>query len=184
FTEAQMQGADFHEAVLTAANLSGAIIRSDSTGNATTFYRAFLQGTNLAGAQFNDPTTLTSALVDFRPDGNNINILLDGQNHNQFACHDCTPPTGRNVCVFVNYPNPTRFPDSATKLACPDPGVYGACGPQDPDGSNPKWKSDITDLANPPTGVPPAWYENDSTYIKSPADPHSVCNGEAPIIFW
>ena len=183
FTEAQMQGADFHEAVLTAANLSGATIRSDSTGNATNFYRAFLQGTNLAGAQFSDPTTFTSALLDFRPDGNNIDILLDGQNHNQFACRDCIPPGGHNVCVFVNYPGPTRFPDSATKLSCPDPGAYGDCGPQNPDGSNPKWKSDITDLAAPPTGVPPAWYENDSTYIKA-ASPHSICNGETPIIFW
>lgn len=184
FTEAQMQGTDFQEAVLTGANLSGATIRSDSGGIATTFYRAFLQGTNLVGASFNDPTTFSSAFVDFRPDGNNISIFLDGANHNEFVCKDCTPATGSNVCVFVNYPNPTRFPDTSTTFACPEPGVYGNCGPQDSNGSNSKWKSNITDLAMPPTGVPPAWYESDSTYIKAPLNPHSICKGEAPVIFW
>lgn len=184
FTEAQIQGTDFQEAVVTGANLNGATIRSDSLGNATTFYRAFLQGTNLEGAQIQNRATLTSAFVDFRPDGNNIFILLDGENHNQFVCSDCNPPARSNVCVFVNYPNPTRVPPSGAQFACPDHISYGDCGPPKADGSNPEWKSDITDLASPPTGVPPAWYESDSTYIKAPTNPNSVCNGEPPVIFW
>lgn len=184
FTDAKMQGTDFQEAVLTGANLQGSTIISDSLGNPTTFYRAFLQGTNLEGTSILNPTTLTSAFVDFNGDGNNIYILLDGENHNQFACSDCNPPTRSNVCVWVSYPRPTSFPLSGASFACPDHESYGDCGPQDPNGSNPKWKSDITDLASPPTGIPPAWYGSDSTYIKAPANPHSVCNGEAPVLFW
>ncbi len=184
FTEALIQGGDFHEAVLTGANLNGATIRSDTLGNPTTFFRAFLQGTNLEGAHIVNQITLASAFVDFRPDGNNLFILLDGENHNEFVCPDCAPPTKSNVCVLVNYPNPTRVPASGAQFACPDHHSYGDCGPANPDGSNPKWKSDITDLASPPTGVPPTWYETDSTYIKAPANPRSVCNGGAPVIFW
>jgi uncharacterized protein YjbI with pentapeptide repeats len=184
FTEVQLQGADFHQAVLTGANFSGATIRTNSSGNATTFYRAFLQGANFAGARFENPTTLTDALVDFGPNGNNINILLNGDNHNQFACSDCTPATGSDVCVYVNYPDPSRFPETGVNFACPKPGAHGTCGAQSSNGSNPEWKSDITDLSKPPSGVPPAWYESDSTYIKAPTNPHSVCNGGAPVLLW
>jgi len=186
FTAAQGQGVNFSEAVLTGANLNGATISSDpQSGAASTLFRAFLQGTSLEGAQIKDRPNFSDAFVDFTPHGNNVYIFLDGANHNQFTCQDCSPPTGSDVCVLVNYPTPTRVPEGVP-LTCPS-GFIGACGAATPNGSNTNWQSRITDLGAPPTGVPPAWYENNSTYIKAPANPNVVCNGHGPgsaIIFW
>jgi uncharacterized protein YjbI with pentapeptide repeats len=49
------------------------------------------------------------------------------------------------------------------------------------------WRSGITDLFNSPSGVPPAWYESDSTFIPAPKDPNAICNGQgadSAIMFW
>ena len=170
-TAAQIQGVNFAQAVLTGANLNGASISTDpQSGARSTFTRAFLQGTSLGGAQIKDQPNLSDAFVDFSPHGNNIYILLDGANHNDFACGNCSPPTRSPVCVLVNYLGPTLVP--SVPLVCPS-GFPGNCGPATADGSNKAWQSRITDLAAPPSGVPPAWYEEDSTYIKAPANPHS-----------
>ena len=184
-TDAQGQGVDFQEAVLTGANLNGTSISSDSSGKASTLFRAFLQGTDLEGAHIKDRPTLANAFVDFTPFGNNIYILLNGANHNQFPCKDCTPPAGNDVCVLVNYGTATRVP-SEVELTCPN-GHIGDCGLPESNGSNPNWRSKIDDLGDPPTGIPPAWYETDSTYIKAPADSNSICKGQGPgaaILFW
>jgi uncharacterized protein YjbI with pentapeptide repeats len=186
FTAAVGQGLDFREAVLTGANFSGASIATDPvSGAVSTFFRAFLQGTNLEGAQLKDRPNLSDAFVDFTPHGNNIYIFLDGANHNQFNCPDCTPPTGSNVCVLVNYHEPTKVP-SGTPLTCPN-GFIGNCGAADPSGTNKNWESKISDIGNPPTGVPPAWYEHNATYTNAPANPNVICNGQGPdkaIVFW
>lgn len=182
FTSAKGEGVDFHQAVLTGANFSGAEIKTDSsTGARSNFARAFLQGANLSGAQLQDTPNLTDAFVDFRVGGNIIYILLDGVNHNQFACQDCSPPTGTNVCLIVNYGSPTAVP-SDIPLTCPN-GETGACGPTLADGSNPKWKSRLN-IEDPPSGVPPASYALDSTYVKASADPRTICNGVKPISIW
>ena len=184
FTGAKLEGADFHQAVLPATNFNGAVIKTGASGNVTTFNRAFLQGANFGGVQFETQTTFIDAFVDFRQDGNNLYILLDGDNHNQFACANCIPPKGSDVCVIVNYPGPSLFPQAGVQFACPSPGAYGTCGAQSPDGSNPQWESSIKNLATPPNGVPPAWYESDSTYMKAPANPGSICNGKDPTFLW
>jgi uncharacterized protein YjbI with pentapeptide repeats len=185
FTEAQGQGVNFTEAVLTGANLKGAVISSDPrSGFKSTFFRSFLQGTDLKGTQLKDVPDLTDAFVDFSSSGNNLYIVLDGTNHNNFPCPDCSPLKGKDVCVLVNYPLPTQVPEGDVELKCPN-GSIGDCGVQS--GSNEKWKSGITDLSKPPAGVPHAWYENDSTYIPAPEDPRSICDGEgsdSAIIFW
>jgi uncharacterized protein YjbI with pentapeptide repeats len=187
YTAARGQGVNFSQAVLTGANFNGASISTDpQSGAPSTFFRAFLQGTSLDGAQIKDAPSLSDAFVDFSIHGNNIYIVLDGANHNRFSCPDCLPPSGSDVCVLVNYPGPTRVPEGRVPLTCPS-GTIGDCGPATPDGSNKNWQSRITDLGAPPAGVPPAWYETDSTYIKAPASPNVICKGKGPgsaIIFW
>lgn len=183
-TSAQIQSGNFTRAVLTGANLNGASISTDpQSGAPSNFFRAFLQGTTLDGAKFGDESNLLDAFVDFFEDGNSIYILLDGDNHNHFACSDCSPPTGSPVCVVVNYHEPTSVPATNVPLVCPND-HHGNCGPATPDGSNKAWQSRITNLASPPGGVPPAWYHLDSTYIKAPANRSSICNGRAPTFFW
>ena len=70
-------------------------------------------------------------------------ILLDGGNHNQFACSNCSPPTESDVCVFVRYPGPTRVPKPGVRLVCPGGGAVGDCGPATADGTNKRWESKI-----------------------------------------
>lgn len=185
FTDAQGQGVNFTQAVLTGANLKGAVISADPhSGSSSTFFRAFVQGTDLNGTQFRDRPDLTDAFVDFVDSGNNLYILLNGANHNDFPCPNCSPPKGNDVCVLVNYPLPTQAPDTGVELKCPN-GSIGNCGIAN--GLNKKWESMITDLSNPPGGVPHAWYESDSTFIPAPKDPSAICNGQGPgsaIIFW
>jgi uncharacterized protein YjbI with pentapeptide repeats len=182
FTLAQGQGADFSEAVLTGANFNGAVLSADpSTGARAKFSRAFLQGTNFSGAQLQNTPNLTDAFVDFRFGGNNIFILLDGADHNEFACQNCSPPTGSNVCVLVTYPAATSVHEDVP-LTCPN-GAVGNCGPALADGSNPKWASPL-DIGDPPSGVPPAWYLQNSTYTKAPTDPNTRCNGLKPTVLW
>jgi uncharacterized protein YjbI with pentapeptide repeats len=187
FTDAQGQGVIFSQAILTGANFNGSVIRSDpQSGSTSTFFRAFLQGTNLSGIELKDRPTLANAFLDFRPGGNNIFILLDGGNHNDFPCPGCTPPAREDVCVLVNYSSPSKVPDAGIDVTCPN-GFVGNCGTADPSGSNKNWESTILDLANPPSGVPPAWYEDDSTFIQKPGDPGSICKGKGPesaVIFW
>ena len=179
FTEAQGQGVNFFQAVLTGANFQGATFSSESSGSAASFFRAFLQGTDLRGVQVTQGNglDLKDAFVDFSGFGNAIYILLDGTNHNNFPCPNCSPGKGENVCVVVDYLLPTQAPDSGLVLICPN-GDRGECGM--PNGSSRQWKSTITDLSNPPGGIPHAWYEYDSTFIPAPKDPQSICNGKGP----
>jgi hypothetical protein len=187
FTEAQVQSADFGDAVLTGVNFKGASISTaPQAGSASTFNRAFLQGASLTGSHIKDMPNFSNAFVDFSPHGNNIYIWLAGSSHNQFACPGCSPTTGTDVCVLVNYPGPTLVPPASIKLTCPN-GHPGSCGDATPNGSNEKWRSTIPDLGTPPPGVPPAWYKSNSTYIQAPADPKVICNGNgsgSATIFW
>jgi hypothetical protein len=171
--------------VLTGANLKGALISGDPhSGSNSTFFRAFVQGTDLNGTQFKDLPDLTDAFVDFVDSGDNLYILLNGANHNEFPCTNCSPPTGKDVCVLVNYPLPTQVPDTGAELKCPN-GTIGNCGIAN--SLNKNWRSGITDLSKSPSGVPPAWYESDSTFIPAPKDPNAICNGQgadSAIMFW
>ncbi len=186
FTDAKGEAVDFHQAVLTGSNFSGAVLSANPQGVAASFSRAFLQGVNLAGTQLNDKPNLTDAFVDFGASGNNIYIFLDGVNHNQFTCPNCQPASGTDVCVIVNYPQPTRVPVAgSTILTCPN-GAVGDCGPDDPNGGNLLWKSSLN-IGKPPSGVPPAWYELNATYTPAPANPGSICKGAGPdsaVLFW
>jgi uncharacterized protein YjbI with pentapeptide repeats len=182
FTGAKMQGASFTNAVLTGANFSGASFKPDNSGAATNFSSAFLQGANLTAA-IDPKTKFDDAYVDFRVGGNNLYVYLDGQNHNQFACSQCTPSSGTDVCVQVNYPVATAVPSSGLDVTCPD-GSVGDCGKPDPSGKNTKWRSTIQNPADPPNGVPPSWYDMDSTYFKAPINTSSVCKGLSPTVLW
>jgi uncharacterized protein YjbI with pentapeptide repeats len=167
FTSADMQGVRFAQAILTGANFNGASISPTPSGTVSNFSRAFLQGTNLDGARITNTANFFGAFVDFSEEGNNIYILLDGKDHNTFACDNCSPPSESPVCVYVTYSLPTRVPKAGVPLDCPN-GAFGDCGKAEENGSNKNWQS--------PFSLPQAWYRDDSTYIKAPADRNSVCN--------
>lgn len=171
FTGAKILGGIFYEAVLAGANFASATIGTDpNSGRVTDFSRAFLQGTNLDKATLSTGN-FSNAFFDFRRGGNSLFILLNGINHNQFACSTpsaCNPPTGQEVCLQVFYPLAT-VPGDYTRITCPDGTLGGAngasgCGDADPTGGNLRWMSHLTIGAPPDPGPPPGFYENDSTY--------------------
>jgi uncharacterized protein YjbI with pentapeptide repeats len=183
FTTAAILGANFHQAVLIGANFAAAKIDSFS-GARTKFAGAHLQGTNLDQVDGTLNADLTDAFIDFRAGGNIISILLNGINHNSFACSNpstCKPARGQDVCVSVRYSKTTTLPLRNTNIVCPDgipdgaPGNNASCG--DPDRSNLRWKSSLRiDVpANP--GPPPAWYANDATYTPKTSDDAVICGG-------
>jgi uncharacterized protein YjbI with pentapeptide repeats len=182
FSNASIIGVDFSQAVLVGANFAGADIDADPTnGAATTFFRAYLQGTNLDQAATLSRANLSDAFVDFRPGGNLISIDLDGSNHNQFACSTpsgCRPETGQNVCVSVRYPVTTVPSDNAT-ITCPGDKSAGQATCGDADGDNARWNSRLAIGKPPNAGPPPGWYANDATYTHA-APPGEVCSGRGP----
>jgi len=182
FSEAEGYGVEFSGAILVGSRFTGATL-SNTSGKPSLLQRAFLQGATLDDA-LDDSPDLNEAFVDFRPGGNNMYILLDGTHHNQFTCSDCTPATGSDVCVYINYESPTKVPEpqSSPTLTCPD-GFVGDCGAADPTGGNPHWKSPITKL-DPSAGVPAAAYQYDATYMKAPANPKDICQGLPVQFFW
>jgi uncharacterized protein YjbI with pentapeptide repeats len=184
FTSTTIQATDFTNAILTGANLRGSVISNDPVGRISDFTRAFLQGTSLDGSTIRNGLDLFDAFVDFRDRGNSIFIMLDGREHNQFACNNCSPPTHSDVCVAVTYHGPTLVPESGVSMkSCPD-GEAGDCGPANSNGLNRKWQSRITDLAKPRGGIPAAWYLNNSTYIAAPTHPNLVCEGKDETFDW
>lgn len=193
FTDAAVTGVSFLQAVLTGTNFSGATLTGFSgSGKPTTFRRAFLQGANLAQARLGCTGNvgcydLTDAFVDFTAGGNIVYILLNGTNHNRFACPAgaaCAPPSGQDVCVGVVYPAPTTVLAGTGNLTCPD-GTTQACGAATPDGSNRRWASGLA-IGSPPPGVPPAWYDQNATYTPR-AGAQAVCGGkgaDAATLLW
>jgi uncharacterized protein YjbI with pentapeptide repeats len=185
FTNAEGVAVSFEQAVLVGANLSAAKFSPNpDTGARTSLARAFLQGANFDGATLTD-VDLGDAFVDFRPHGNGIYVLLNGQNHNVFAAcptavdpNDPKPLCGQDVCVAIGYSAPTAVPET-TGVTCPD-GVSTSCGSADPAGRSSAWKSTIPSIESPPPGVPPAWYDQDATYTKAPASKTVVCGGQGP----
>lgn len=172
FRAAQIRGATFDNAVLTGATFASALINSNSNGARSTFARAHLEGTDLAGAALLDYADLTDAYLDFRPGGNLLYLNLAASLHNRFACppQGCDPATANDVCVEVAYA-PTAAPASRT-ITCPDGDPADAatgCGPARSDGGNPRWKyrAGQSDAA--------AWYGYAATYAPAAA-PASVCN--------
>lgn len=180
FSGADIRGGSFDQAVLGGADFSGATIGTFTpSGSRTKFTRAHLQGTNLDQAATLD-ADLTDAFVDFRPQGNLAYFLLSGANHNAFACPGasaCTPPAGRDVCVWVRYPQ-TTLPAANTAITCPDGLPAGSgCGSADPGSASPRWKSSLTPGAPPNPGPPPAWYVNGATFTPQTSDNDVICGG-------
>ena len=183
-----MRGVKFGQAVLVGANFASANIGPDpNSGSATSFDRAFLQGTNLDRATTLE-ADLTEAFVDFSDRGNLIYINLNGVNHNAFACPSlspaCDPPSGQDVCVWVPYGQPTTVPADTPGITCPNGAILAAgCG--SPTQGNSNWQSDLA-IDNPPPGMPPAWYTQNASF--TPAAPDSaICNGkgsQARVILW
>jgi uncharacterized protein YjbI with pentapeptide repeats len=170
FTNATILGGTFYEAVVTGANFAGATIGTDpNSGAGTDFSRAFLQGTNLDKATTLTRANFSNAFFDFRRGGNSLFILLNGTNHNQFACSTpstCNPASGLEVCLQVFYPLAT-VPGDNISITCPDgdgAAKTGGCGDADPTGGNARWMSHLTIGKPPDPGPPPGFYENDSTY--------------------
>ena len=185
FTAATISGASFDQAVLSGANFAGADVGTFApSGSRTKFTRAHLEGTNLDKAVKLD-ADLTDAFVDFRS-GGNLYVLLDGTNHNRFACSNpstCKPPTGQDVCVWVRYPQ-TTVPAASASLTCPDGSPAGAGGCGAGRAGNTRWKSSLIADAPPDPGPPPAWYSNAPTYGSATTDPKVLCRGGKPVLLW
>ena len=186
FTAAAISGANFDQAVLSGANFAGANVATFApSGSRTKFTRAHLEGTNLDQAATLD-ADLTDAFVDFLRGGNQFYVLLNGANHNRFACSNtspCTPPTGQDVCVWVSYPQ-TTVPGASTSLTCPDGGPAGAAGCGGGGAANGRWKSSLVAATPPDPGPPPAWYSSAPTYGVATTDPQVLCRGGKGILFW
>ena len=194
FTSTQVTGVKFPNAVLTGANFAASVFQPDSnSGAAPDFSQAFLQGANLTGVAIRNCTEpgcipFTDAFLDFRSQGNNIYILLDGTDHNNFAgCPSSgggnnKPPCGQSVCVWVRYGKPSTVPVDSNYLTCPDYSTKG-CGTSGSKG----WESTLNiGLKN--LGVPSAWYSNNATYTKAlPSTSMDICGGKgdsARVLFW
>jgi uncharacterized protein YjbI with pentapeptide repeats len=171
FTSATVIGADFTGAVLTGATFASASIAvNPTTGAATKFIAAHLQGANLS-------TTIkggdmTNAFLDFVAGGNNVLVELSGSVHNVFACgpSPCQPARGTDVCVAVTYGLPTSIPPSNAAITCPD-GVPGNCGAAGTAG----WKSTLNiEMAG--NGTPPGWYPFKAATFTPRAVASTVCN--------
>jgi uncharacterized protein YjbI with pentapeptide repeats len=185
FTAATISGASFDQAVLAGANFAGANIGTFApAAKRTAFTRAHLEGSNLDQAATLG-ADLTDAFVDFRSGGNRYFVLLDGANHNDFACSDpptCKPPRGQPVCVWSSYPV-TTVPETNPNITCPDGRSAAANGCGDGNGGNTRWKSSL-DAGAPPPGTPATWYENAPSFGSATSDPAQRCNGVTPMARW
>jgi uncharacterized protein YjbI with pentapeptide repeats len=169
FTEATIQGVDFANAVVIGSNFAGANLLVDSRiGTDVGFTGAFLQGANLAPATLSG-TSLQSAFVDFRREGNILHLLLDGH-HTNFPGWK---KPGQSVCVVVGYAAPTTVPTRNSTLTCPDggPAAPSGCGPTE--AGNTRWNNGV-DIAQV---SPPGSYFFDATYTKKAAD---ICDNPDP----
>ena len=186
FTAAAISGANFDQAVLSGANFAGADLGTFApSGSRTKLTRAHLEGTNLDQAAKLD-ADLTDAFVDFRTGGNLFYVLLNGTNHNRFACSNpptCKPPTGQDVCVWVRYPQ-TTVPQASSSIICPDGGPAAPAGCGDGSAGNLRWKSSLIAGTPPDPGPPPAWYSNAPTYGSATTDPKLLCRGVKPVPLW
>jgi uncharacterized protein YjbI with pentapeptide repeats len=191
-TDAKITGANFYQAILVGANFGGAKIKTFvGDASVTNFFRAYMQGTNLEGANSLTEANLSNAFYDFRSGGNILSIALSSS-HNQFArCSGpptvCKVPAGQDVCVFVRYPLAT-IPSSNTTITCPkgSPAGSNGCG-TDISPATSLWKSNLT-IGTPPdgSGIPPGSYSNDATFEPQPPD-SAVCNKKgtsARVIDW
>lgn len=183
FGAAAITGANFDGAILVAADFSAATIATSSNGVPTTFFGAWLQGTNLDATETLRDADLSNAAFDFRRAGNQLYMTLPGRTYNRHTCGagGCTPARSADVCVWMSY-RQTTVPASNDSLICPNGtrAGSGGCGRAQVDGSNARWNS------NQPVNVPQAWYALAATYT-SPAPPASVCNGRgasAAVIDW
>lgn len=194
FSDAKINGASFFQAILVGANFADAKITTfTGDGSNTSFFRAYLQGTNLDRANTLTGADLSNAFLDFRAGGNDVAINLSGGSHNQFAACSgpptvCKVPSGQDVCVYVRYPLAT-IPSTNTTITCPKgapPPGTSVCGTDiSPDTS--LWKSNLT-IGAPPqgSGIPPGWYNSPATF-EPQAPPSAVCGGKgtsARVFFW
>ena len=75
FAHAKITGANFYQAILVGANFADAKIRTfTGDGSVTSFYRAYLQGTNIDRANTLEGADLSNAFLDFHDGGNNVSI--------------------------------------------------------------------------------------------------------------
>ena len=183
FSAAAITGANFNGAILVAADFSAASIGTSSNAVRTTFYGAWLQGTNLDAAESLSDAELSNAILDFRRGGNQLYMTLPGRTYNRHACgvSGCTPAKSADVCVWMNY-RQTTVPASNNSLDCPDGFKAGSdgCGRGQANGSNPRWNG------GQPTNGPEAWYVLAASYTPAAA-PASICNGRgdgAGVINW
>ena len=185
FTDAAISSADFTQAIVVGANFSGATITTNPNGGAaTSFFRAYAQGTNIDtfNTKFLLQANLSNAFLDFRNGGNNLVINLSSD-HNQFArCLGgpkiCQVPTGQEVCVYITY-SKTTVPETNPTITCPNgsPGSPNGCGTDYSRGKSP-WQSNLS-IGSPPqdSGLPKGWYESDATFEdKTPFT--GFCNGK------
>jgi uncharacterized protein YjbI with pentapeptide repeats len=202
FSTAAITGANFDGAVLVGADFSAATIGTSSNNVRTTFFGAWLQGTNLDAAESLRDIDLGNAALDFRREGNQLYMQLPGRTYNRHACGDsgCTPARADDVCVWISY-GQTTVPANNASMICPDgfPAGGSGCGRANANGSNPRWNSSqpssdpqACNGSNPrwnssqPSSVPQACYALAATYAPAAA-PAAVCNGRgtsAAIVNW
>ena len=166
FQGATIKSVNFQSAVLVGASFAGAELSNDPNRAQTRFTGAYLQGARLGDTAQMENVSFQDAFLDFKPDGNNLFILLKGT-HTTF--HGWKTP-GEDVCLFVTYGHPTTVPETNSTLTCPNgtKAGPGGCGP--PVATNLRWRSGVLDLTQ---ADPSGSYFLDSTYIKAAANP--VC---------
>jgi uncharacterized protein YjbI with pentapeptide repeats len=180
FSGANISGANFNNAVLVAADFASAMIGpSVSSGAATEFVGAYMQGTNLEAATQVMQVDLSDAYFDFRSGGNAVDINLAGQSHNAFACGNpstCTQrPTLSDVCVYNDYV-PTTVPSQAPMMVCPDKQEKPCGNPANPQ-FTPNWRGTLT-LDMPPVPGPPIGWYHDAPTFGSRTNTLLMCNGK------
>lgn len=172
FAASTIIGASFEGAVLAAANFSAATIGTSSNNVRTSFYGAWLQGTNLDQANSLRDADLSNAWFDFRRDGNQLYLTLPGSTYNRHACgaSGCTPASQADVCVFLIYKE-TTVPARNSSIVCPDGfSASSSAGCGRADGGNPRWNNSQT------MSPSQAGYAQKPSY-GSTAAPASLCNG-------
>ena len=191
FSDAALSSVDFSQAVVVGAHFSGTEVTTNPNGGAaTSYFRAYMQGTNLDlfDKKFSLLADLSNAFYDFLAGGNTVIVNLSSD-HNQFAAclggpRICRVPTGQGVCVTISYPTST-VPENNPSITCPNgtPGSPNGCG-TDLSSARSAWKSNLT-ILNPPqnSGLPKGWYRKDATF--EPSSPEqSFCDGKFPILDW
>jgi uncharacterized protein YjbI with pentapeptide repeats len=169
FGGATIDGVKFGNAVLIGSSFTGASLTSSIGSSDEGFSYAHLQGADLSGTKTLQGVTFAGAYVDFRGQGNDAYLDLDGSHTN----YPGRPSPGQKVCVLAAYLLPSKLPPGNTTITCPNgtpasEATPPGCGPAT--AQNTLWAS-TTPIDQT---TPAASYTFDATYTKAAATP--ICS--------